>query len=69
MIGEISIGGVFIPSIIVWGIIAFILLFFIRRIMVHYGLYRWVWHQALFDISLFAILLSCITFLANKITF
>lgn len=69
MIGEMSIGGVFIPSIVIFSIISFVLLYLIRRILAYYGLYQRIWHQALFNTALFIILLGSITFLVTVLTF
>lgn len=57
MAGEISIYGVFFPLIQVQGLIALIVFFLARKIMVRTGLYQWVWHPALFDIAFFCVLL------------
>ena len=51
MNGEFNICGVYIPSLVIWGIFAFILLFFLQRILAHYGFYHWVWHEGLVNIS------------------
>jgi Protein of unknown function (DUF1656) len=69
MIGEINIGGVFIPSIVIWSIIAFVILYLIRRILAYYQCYQWIWQQALFNTALFIILLGGITFLVTALTF
>jgi hypothetical protein len=65
MIGEINMGGVFIPSLVIWVIISLILLFIIRRKLIHCGFYRRVWHQSLFNFSLFAIILGIIVSLVD----
>jgi hypothetical protein len=65
MIGEINIGGVFIPSTVIWGIIALILLFVIRRYLARLRFYRYVWHQALFNTALFVIILGSIVLIVN----
>jgi hypothetical protein len=69
MIGEINIGGVFIPSIVIWSILAFVILYLIRRILAYYGFYQWIWQQALFNTALFVILLGCIIFLVTALLF
>ena len=58
MIGEISIGGVFIPSLLIWGVIAFVLNVALRRLLYAVGFYRLVWHRPLFDAALFVLLLA-----------
>lgn len=53
MTGEIDIGGVFLPSLLIWAVIAFVPTFAVRRLLLAVGFYRFVWHRALFDIALF----------------
>jgi hypothetical protein len=66
MIGEFDIGGVFIPSLLVWGMVAFFLSMFLRRILIIVGFYRLVWHRGLFDLALIAILWGSVTALASS---
>jgi hypothetical protein len=58
MIGEISLGGVFVPSLLIWVLVAFGLNVVLRRALYAAGFYRFVWHRALFDLALFVILLA-----------
>jgi protein AaeX len=58
MIGEISIAGVFVPSLLIWAVIAVALNAGLRRLLGAVGFYRFVWHRALFDAALFVILLA-----------
>jgi protein AaeX len=65
MIGEFDVGGVFIPSVLVWAIVAFIVSLFLRRLLILVGFYRLVWHRGLFDFALLAILWGTVTYLAT----
>lgn len=65
MIGEFDIGGVFIPSILVWAVVAFIISLFVRRLLTLAGFYRLVWHRGLFELALLAILWGSVTWLAT----
>ena len=58
MPGEISIYGVFIPSLLVWMLAAFILTSAARAVLVRVGFYRLVWHRSLFNLALYAIVLG-----------
>lgn len=60
MIGEISIGGVFVPSLLIWGLVAFVLSFGVRRALAFVDFYRFVWHRALFDTAVYVILLGAV---------
>jgi hypothetical protein len=57
MIGEISIGGVFVPQLLLMAILAFVLTACARRLLRALRLYRFVWHSGLFDVALFLVLL------------
>jgi hypothetical protein len=65
MIGEFDVGGVFIPSLLVWVIVAFIINLFVRRLLVLFGFYRLVWHRGLFDLAILAILWGAVTYIAT----
>jgi hypothetical protein len=64
--GEMSIGGVFVPSLLVWALIAFALNLVLRRVLYAAGFYRLVWHRALFDAATFVILLAGVVTLAAQ---
>lgn len=57
MIGEASFYGVFIPWLMLLA-----LFFVVRRLLATAGLYRWVWHPALFDIAFYCLLLYGLTY-------
>jgi hypothetical protein len=57
MIGELDIGGVFVPSLLVAAMIAFCLSTAVRLGLRRLQLYRFVWHAGLFDVALFVVLL------------
>ena len=57
MIGELDIGGVFVPSLLVAAMIAFCLSTVVRLGLRRLQLYRFVWHAGLFDVALFVVLL------------
>jgi hypothetical protein len=65
MIGEFDVGGVFIPSALVWAIVAFVISLFVRRLLNLVGFYRLVWHRGLFELALLAILWGSVTYLAT----
>jgi len=65
MIGEFDLGGVFIPSAVVWAMVAIVVSLFVRRLLVIVGVYRLVWHRGLFDLALLAILWGAVTAIAT----
>ena len=67
MIGEFDIYGVYFPAFAVFAAIAFALQLAVKRLLDAYGVYRFVWHRALFDIALYVILLAVVTAAASTI--
>lgn len=67
MIGEIDIYGVFIPSLLAWAVIGFIVSLLVRRALAKLGFYKYVWHRPLFDIALVIVLVGAVVSIANKI--
>ncbi|MEI9888886.1 MAG: DUF1656 domain-containing protein [Rhizomicrobium sp.] len=56
MIGEMNIGGVFVPRLLLAAILAFGLAVIVKRVFRYADFYRFVWHAGLFDTALFVIL-------------
>jgi hypothetical protein len=67
MRGEIDVYGVFIPSLLAWAIIGFALRIFLRRALERFGVYKYVWHRPLFDISLVVVLIGAVVMIANRL--
>jgi hypothetical protein len=57
MIGEASFYGIYLPWLGVLALAAMLSLWGARRLLAAIGFYRWVWHPALFDLALYALLL------------
>lgn len=55
MIGEVEIFGVFLRSELVTSAAALALTFVLEQLLIWSGLYRHLWHQALFEVALFVI--------------
>ena len=56
--GEISIYGVYIPSLLVWMLAAFVITSAARAVLTRVGFYKLVWHRSLFNLALYAIVLG-----------
>jgi protein AaeX len=67
VIGEFDIYGVYFPAFAVFAAIAFVLQLAIRRLLEAFGLYRFFWHRALFDVAIYVILLAAVTAAAATI--
>ena len=64
---EVSLGGVYLPAVLVWAGIAFLFSTAIFRTLSRTGFYALVWHRALFDVSLFVILWGVVSAVAYHI--
>jgi Protein of unknown function (DUF1656) len=62
---EIDIYGVLVPALLLWLVVAYALSAVLRRLMQRFGLYRLVWHRALFDFALFVCLLGGVVYLSE----
>lgn len=67
VIGEFDIYGVYFPALAVLAAIAFVLQLAITRLLDTCGVYRFVWHRALFDPAMYVILLGVVTATAASI--
>ena len=67
MIGEVEMGGVFIPIVLVSGIVGFVASLILRRVLRAAHAYTFIWHAGLFDIAMFVVLWAATDLLAGKI--
>ena len=67
VIGEFDIYGVYFPAFAVFAAIAFVFQLVIKRLLDAFGVYRFVWHRALFDLAIYVILLAVVTAAAATI--
>jgi len=66
MIGEISIGGVYIPSLLLLVLAAVILMALLSRFLSAVGFYRLVAYRPLADIAFFLLLLAAIAWITSR---
>ncbi|CAM3422745.1 DUF1656 domain-containing protein [Bordetella sputigena] len=57
MIGEVSLYGIYMPWMLVLAVVTLGVSWFVRRLLALTGIYRLVWHPALFDLALYVVLL------------
>jgi protein-S-isoprenylcysteine O-methyltransferase Ste14 len=62
MIGEVSIYGLYGPPLLLLTLAALVVSRLINLVLAKTGFYRVVWHPALFDFSLFVIVLGALTY-------
>jgi hypothetical protein len=63
MIGEVSLGGVFVPTLLLLAMVAMTVTFGVTRLISVFGLYRFVAYRALVDLSLFVLILGLLAVL------
>lgn len=68
MIGEIDIAGVFVPTLLVWALVAFVISVPLRWVLSQTGAYRFIWHRGLFDLCLLIIIFGLVTALTADLS-
>jgi protein AaeX len=68
MKGEVDIGGVFIPCLLLVAVAAFVATAFVKKVLRRMGLYRLVWHPGLFDVAVFVLVVWGIAVGTSRIT-
>ncbi|WP_066765330.1 DUF1656 domain-containing protein [Sphingobium sp. CCH11-B1] len=61
MIGEISIAGVYLPTLLIVGFLALILTALMSQLATHVGIYRLIAYRPLVDVALFFIILELLS--------
>ncbi|AJE97334.1 DUF1656 domain-containing protein [Pandoraea apista] len=65
MSGEIDIYGVFVPTLLVLMVVAFVLTGVLRFVLARIGFYKLVWHRSLFNLAVYIIALGGIVAIAR----
>jgi hypothetical protein len=60
---ELDLFGVIVPSLLFWSVMAY---FIARIVMRRRGLYRHVWHAALFDFALYVTVVTGLVFASKE---
>jgi hypothetical protein len=60
MIKEIDLAGLYLSPMLGYLLVAFVLTGLLRFVLGRIGAYRWIWHPALFDLSLLVIILTAL---------
>ncbi|PPQ35307.1 DUF1656 domain-containing protein [Rhodopila globiformis] len=64
---EIDLFGVFIPGLLGCLVVALPVNAVLRRTLARIGLYRFVWHRALFDLALFVMVSGGVVWLSARV--
>jgi hypothetical protein len=67
LIAEFDVYGIFVPALVIYAIIAFLLAFVVRQFLDVVGFYHLVWHRPLFDLCIFAIMFGAVTAAAEPV--
>jgi hypothetical protein len=65
MIGDLDISGIFLPTFLVLMAIAYLIFIVIHAVLLRFHFYRLVWHRALFNVGLYALLLGVVDTLSR----
>jgi hypothetical protein len=65
---EIDVYGVLIPSLMLWLVITYAIGAVLRAVFERAGVYRHVWHRALFDLALYVCLLGGVVYLSSGLS-
>ena len=65
MIGEASLYGLYLPWLMLLCGVTLGVQWLVHRALGALGVYRWVWHPALFDTALYVLLLSLVSRVAS----
>ncbi|MFP4890966.1 DUF1656 domain-containing protein [Paraburkholderia sp. EG304] len=67
MIGEIDIFGVFVPSVLVLMLIAYLINLGIRTVLDYASFYRFVWHRSVFDLGIYVLVLGLVVVVSHRL--
>jgi hypothetical protein len=67
MIGEINILGVFVPAVLVLMLIAYAVKRVLIMLLALTGIYRFVWHRAMFDLCVYVFIFGALVALSRRI--
>ena len=64
---ELDLFGVIVPSLLLWSVIAYVLARTVSKLAGRIGLYRHLWHPALFDFALYVCILTSLVFASKEL--
>lgn len=63
---ELDLFGVLVPSLLLWSVVAYALARLVSTLIARAGLYRRIWHPALFDVALYVCLIASFVFVSKE---
>ena len=64
---QLDLFGVIVPSLLLWGVVAYVLARAVSKLIARAGLYRHVWHSAPFDFALYVCLFASLVFVSKEV--
>jgi len=64
---QLDLFGVLVPTLLLWSVVAYVLARLVSKLIARIGLYRWIWHPALFDFALFICLVTGLVFGSTEV--
>jgi hypothetical protein len=62
---EIDLFGILVPTLLLWLVVTYLIGALLRPLMERSGLYKHVWHRALFDLAFYVCLLGGVVYLSS----
>lgn len=63
---DLTIYGVYVPALLLELVVAYVISVLLARLLARLGVYRYVWHSALFDLAMFVCLLGAVVYLSSE---
>ena len=63
---QLDLFGVLVPSLLLWSVVAYALARLVSKLIARAGLYRRIWHPALFDVALYVCLIASLVFASKE---
>ena len=63
---QLDLFGVIVPSLLLWSVVAYALARAVSKVAGRNGLYRHVWHAALFEFALYVSVVTCLVFASKE---
>ena len=64
---QLDLFGVLVPSLLLWSVLAYVVARATSKVMGRIGLYRHVWHPALFDFALYVCIVTSFVFVSKEL--
>ena len=64
---EVDLFGVIVPSLLLWCVVGYVLARIVSKVMTRAGLYRHVWHGALFEFSLYVSVVAALVLISKDL--